>query len=94
MTRCPQHEQPRFLKDWTFDASMYIYNKLPTEMRLAVKLPDKGLIEEIVSKYDPNPECGRWNKVGDRHIWERNVAQAEDLLVVISKAFKVMSLSV
>lgn len=89
-TRCPKHERPRFLKDWAYDATMYIYDKLlPREFQLSLKPPDKSLVEEIISKYDPDPECGRWQKVGDRHVWERNISQPEDLIVVVCKVFKV-----
>jgi hypothetical protein len=54
-----------------------------------VKLPTAALVQEVQSKYDPEPEAGRWVKKGERFDWERNTNTSDDLAVVLCKAFKV-----
>lgn len=117
--RCPQHETPRFNKEWIHDAAMHIYDKLlPQQQRLVLRPPSKALIkarrlalghvtarrcchlmtptailpvgcvQEMLLKYDPDPDCGKWVKLGDRLEWERIVAVPHDLSIILSKAFK------
>lgn len=89
-TRCPQNETPRFHKDWIHEAAVHLYHSLiPPDKRRLLKLPSKALVMEMLRKYDPDPDCGHWVKLGDRMEWQRTVAGPADLSTILAKAFKV-----